>query len=152
TLSMLSDNTGVQMIAAGASGETTVVGAVQGTSGAPNGYQRGYSVTQYGFAADKTGKDDNFRGLTVFGNTMYASKGSGSNGIDTVFQVGDSGSLPTLAGAGTAPITVLPGFPTGLARNLSANTPASEFYPFGLWFADAVTLYVGDEGSGGNSG
>jgi hypothetical protein len=152
TLGMLSDNTGVQMIAAGGNGETTVVGAVQGTLGSTNGYQHGYSVTQYGFAADKTGKDDNFRGLTVFESTMYVSKGSGSNGINTVFQVGDAGSLPTLANAGTTPIAVLPGLPTGLARNISATSPQTEFYPFGLWFADAATLYVGDEGSGGNSG
>jgi hypothetical protein len=151
-VSMLSDNTGIQMIGAGISGETTVVGAVQGTSGATSGYQHGYSVVQYGYAADKTGKDDNFRGLTLFGNTLFATKGSGGNGIDTVFQVGAVGSLPTSANAGTAPITVLPGLPIGLARNITANNTATEFYPFGIWFANATTLYVGDEGSGGNSG
>ncbi len=33
---------------------------------------------------DKAGKDDNFRGLTIFNNTLYVSKGSGGNGINTV--------------------------------------------------------------------
>src|SRR5262249_60059032 len=57
-----SDLTGVQMIAKGASGETTVVGTPQGTPGAKNGFQYGYSIIQNGQAADKSGKDDNFRG------------------------------------------------------------------------------------------
>jgi uncharacterized protein (TIGR03437 family) len=96
------------------------------------------------YAADKLGKDNNFRGLTIFNNTLYTTKGSGSNGIDTVYQVGAAGTLPTLATAATAPITILPGFPTTLAK---AATAASD-YPFGIWFANATTLYVGDEGDG----
>jgi hypothetical protein len=122
TLSQLSDNTGVQMIAAGSSGNTTVVGAVKGTYGNATGYQRGFSVTDVGQAADKTGKDDNFRGMTVYNNTLYVSKGSGGNGVNTVYQVGTAGSLPTLANAGTTPITILPGFPTGLASVGGATT------------------------------
>jgi phosphodiesterase/alkaline phosphatase D-like protein len=155
TLSMLSDDTGVQMVAPGAGGDTTVVGQVNGTFGSSTGYQRGFSIGQvnpltgqpYG-TADKTGKDDNFRGLTIFNNTLYVTKGSGSNGIDTVYQVGDAGSLPTFADAGTLPITVLPGFPTGLARNIKTDDPATDFHPFGIWFANATTLYVADEGDG----
>src|SRR5262249_53441280 len=85
-------------------------------------------------------------------NTLYVTKGSGSNGIDTVYQVGNAGSLPTFANAGSLPITVLPGFPTGLARNMKNDTPANaqatEFHPFGIWFANAATLYVADEGDG----
>ncbi len=38
---------------------------------------------------------------------------------------------------------ILAGFPTTLAKNLA--TPAA---PFGLWFANANTLYVADEGDG----
>ncbi len=109
-----------------------------------------FSVTQYTdpatgmpFPADKLGKDNNFRGLTIFNNTMYVSKGSGSNGFNTVYQVGNAGTLPTLATAPTAPITVLPGFPI-----VSAKTGTGIQYPFGLWFANASTLYVGDEGDG----
>jgi uncharacterized protein (TIGR03437 family) len=96
------------------------------------------------YAADKLGKDDNFRGLTIFNNTIYVTKGSGSNGIDTVYQVGNAGTLPTLATAAAAPITVLPGFPTASAKTAGATND----YPFGVWFANATTLYVADEGDG----
>jgi len=94
--------------------------------------------------ADKAGKDNNFRGLTIFNNTLYVTKGSGSNGIDTVYQVGNAGSLPTPANAATAPITVLPGLPTASAKTAGATSN----YPFGIWFANATTLYVADEGDG----
>jgi uncharacterized protein (TIGR03437 family) len=96
------------------------------------------------YAADKLGKDNNFRGLTIFNNTLYATKGSGSNGVDTVYQVGTAGTLPTLATAATAPITILPGFPTALAKTAGPTS----MYPFGIWFANATTLYVADEGDG----
>jgi uncharacterized protein (TIGR03437 family) len=96
------------------------------------------------YAADKIGKDNNFRGLTLFNNTLYVTKGSGSNGIDTVYQVGNAGTLPTLSTAAAAPITVLPGFPTASAKTAG---PTND-YPFGIWFANASTLYVADEGDG----
>jgi len=97
------------------------------------------------YKADKLGKDNNFRGLTVFDNTVYVSKGS-SNGINTVYQVGNAGTLPQLADAPNAPITILPGFPVTLAKAAGAQNP------FGLWFADADTLYVADEGDGTAAG
>jgi hypothetical protein len=95
------------------------------------------------FGTDKPGKDTNFRGLTIFNNTLYVSKGSGSNGINTVYQVGAAGTLPTGSATNLAavPITILPGFPSTAA---SVNTA----FPFGIWFADANTLYVCDEGDG----
>jgi uncharacterized protein (TIGR03437 family) len=93
---------------------------------------------------DKAGKDNNFRGLTIFNNTIYMTKGSGSNGIDTVYQVGNAGTLPTPATAATTPITVLPGLPTAAAKTAGATND----YPFGIWFANATTLYVADEGDG----
>jgi hypothetical protein len=136
---MLSDNTGVQMIAEGVSGESTVVGQVNGTYGSDNGYQRGFA----GSPSDKTGKVNNYCGLTLnrFNNTLYVSKGSGSNGVNSVYQVG-AGGLPTLASAGTTPFSILPGF----------STSGTTTHPFGLWFADANTLYVADEGSDPNAG
>jgi hypothetical protein len=91
---------------------------------------------------DKAGKDNNFRGLTIFENTLYVTKGSGSNGINTVYMVGNPHVLPNMETAASAPITVLPGFPTNLARNAGASNP------FGIWFANANTLYVSDEGDG----
>jgi phosphodiesterase/alkaline phosphatase D-like protein len=159
TLGQLSDNTGVQLVTPGGGPNTTVVGQVNGTFGSGTGYQRGFSITNsnpltgqpYSAAPDKTGKDDNFRGETIFNNTLYVTKGSGGNGIDTVYQVGTAGSLPTAADASTTPITVLPGFPAGLAANIKPGDPATEFFPFGIWFANATTLYVADEGSGSNT-
>jgi hypothetical protein len=95
------------------------------------------------FGSDKPGKDTNFRGMTIFNNTMYITKGSGGNGINTVYQVGSAGTLPTGSAADLAkvPITILPGFPNTLAST-------STSFPFGIWFANATTLYVCDEGGG----
>ena len=141
-LSALSDNTGVQSIAAGSSGNTTAVGMVQGTYGSATGYQRGFSITQTGAPADKTGKDDNFRGLTVYNGTMYVTKGSGSNGVNTVYQVGANGALSGSGSLSNAPITILPGFSTAAA----AGDPSLVQHPFGLFFGNATTLFVADEG------
>ena len=103
-------------------------------------------ATDQPYPADKQPKDNNFRGETISGNTLYVSKGSGGNGIDTVYQVGAAGSLPTAANAASAPITILPGFPTTLAS--SSNV---QYYPFGLFLANPTTLYVADEGPQGLS-
>src|SRR6202453_4904307 len=96
-----------------------------------------FEITQLGYTtADKAGKDNNFRGLTIFNNTMYVSKGSGSNGINTVYQVGNAGVLPS-------------GTTTALASGVDQNgNPAPIAFPFGIWFANAETLYVCDEGDG----
>jgi hypothetical protein len=180
--SMLSDNTGVQMIPKGhsdtagtgtgildAMNSSMVVGKVNGTYGTTPGYQRGFSVAQTNpltgtpyAAADKSGKDDNFRGLTNYNNAIYVSKGSGGNGLDGVFQVnplggpyvppGSSAGLATGANAGTASINLLPGWP---ANSLGANegvAGTTVYHPFGIWFANDTTLYVGDEGLTGSSG
>lgn len=131
--------------------------ASTGVQAAAPGQAAGAAPTQIGFfgieqvtnpasgkayASDKFGKDGNFRGLTIFNDTLYVTKGSGSNGINTVYQVGQAGKLPSLATAANTPITILPGFPTTLARNAGAG------YFFGIWFANATTLYVADEGDG----
>ena len=111
-----------------------------------------FEVTQVGYGtADKPGKDNNFRGLTIFNNTMYVTKGSGGNGINTVYQVGNAGVLPTPTDAKTAPITILPGFPTTLASGVAQDGTAGHavMFPFGIFFANANTLYVCDEGDGG---
>jgi hypothetical protein len=143
------NDTGVQLIAPGsASPVSTVVGLLQGTIGAAKGFQYGFTVTSLGDPADKSGKDDNFRGLTVFDNTLYVTKGSGGNGVNTVYKVvPPSGGLPNAGSAATTTISILPGLPTGLAANLTDGNAATEFYPFGIWFANATTFYVADEGS-----
>ena len=111
-----------------------------------------FAITQVGYTKpDKAGKDNNFRGLTVFNNTLYMTKGSGGNGINTVYQVGNAGVLPagTTAQLVALPITILPGFPTSLASGVDQKgNPAPVAFPFGIWFANANTLYVCDEGDG----
>jgi hypothetical protein len=126
-----------------------------------------FSVTELGQKADKIGKDDNFRGMTVFNNVLYYTKGSGSNGVNTVYFVDTTGkACPNGVGLPTAnaklpstPLTfdpaalqttglpsnmcILAGFPTALAK--SAKVVA---FPFALWFANPTTLYVADEGDG----
>jgi hypothetical protein len=130
-----------------------------------------FSVTELGDKADKIGKDDNFRGLTIFNNVLYLTKGSGSNGVNTVYFVDTTGkacpdgvglpvsgaSLPSKPLAYNASdlqknglpnnMCILVGFPTAPAK-----TATTVSYPFGLWFADANTLYVADEGDGYTGG
>jgi hypothetical protein len=132
-----------------------------------------FNVTQLGDAADKVGKDDNFRGMTLFNNVLYVTKGSGGNGVNTVYFVDTTGTacpstsatpgvglpvpnapLPTTSIAATYNSTtglannmcILAGFPT--VSNKVSNPVA---YPFGLWFANATTVYVADEGDGVNT-
>ncbi len=113
-------------------------------------------------ASDKAGKDTNFRGLTVYNNVAYYTKGSGSNGSNTVYFINTSGTacpitvvggnnvpegLPTpgaqLPEPGQSyPMCILKGF------NDSAASTDTTHFPFGLWFANKDTLYVADEGSG----
>ena len=119
-------------------------------------------------STDKVGKDDNFRGLTLYNNILYVTKGSGGNGVNTVYFVDTTGTacpngvgvpvagaaLPTTNLAPTYnPTTglrnnmcILAGFPTVV--NKLSNPVA---YPFGLFFANATTLYVADEGDGSNT-
>ena len=133
-----------------------------------------FSVTQIGAKADKIGKDDNFRGITIFNNVLYLTKGSGSNGVNTVYFVDTTGTacpggigLP--AGGATLPTTpltftmagvlknglpnnmcILAGFPAVANKSLPSGTAAAT--PFGLWFADANTIYLAEEGDGYNGG
>jgi hypothetical protein len=127
-----------------------------------------FSITQLGDSADKVGKDTNFRGLTIFDNVVYFSKGSGGNGVNTVYFIDTTGSacpngvglpesgaiLPAegidydpslLQTEGVVPynMCILNGLPTKLK--------SKTFFPFGVWFANANTLYVADEGDGDNT-
>jgi hypothetical protein len=128
-----------------------------------------FNITQLGHSADKIGKDTNFRGLAIFDNVLYYTKGSGGNGVNTVYFVDSTGTVCTntsgiglpVVGAAlpTSPLAydpdpaviqaqgldpnnmcVLNGFPTALKSKTS--------FPFGIWFANASTLYVADEGNG----
>ncbi len=126
-----------------------------------------FSITQLGAKADKVGKDDNFRGLTVFNNVLYYSKGSGGNGVNTVYFVDTVGGacpkgIGVPAAGATLPTTpladittqtnmcILAGFPS--TPNKSLPSTVNPGAPFGIWFADANTLYVADEGDGYTGG
>ncbi len=50
-----------------------------------------FSITELGLTADKIGKDTNFRGLTISSNVIYTTKGSGGNGINTVYFIDTTG-------------------------------------------------------------
>jgi hypothetical protein len=137
-----------------------------------------FNITELGDNADKIGKDTNFRGLSIFNNVIYLTKGSGSNGVNTVYFIDTSGAadsngnpkacpkgvglptqratLPTtpiiynsanLPAKGVFPynMCVLGGFTTELAKS------TTDSFPFGVWFANATTLYVADEGNGTNT-
>jgi hypothetical protein len=128
-----------------------------------------FNVTQLGDKADKIGKDTNFRGLAIYNNVVYLTKGSGSNGVNTVYFIDTTGQacpsgvglpepgapLPTspiadnaslLQTEGVTPynMCILQGFPVTLAKSTTA-------FPFGVWFANKDTLYVADEGNGDNT-
>jgi hypothetical protein len=130
-----------------------------------------FNITELGYTADKIGKDDNFRGLTIFDNVIYYSKGSGSNGVNTVYFLDTTGTacpngvgLPSASATlPTSPLAynvnnlqtmglpsnmcILAGFPQ--IPNKFATTTA---FPFGIWFANPTTLYIADEGDGYNGG
>src|SRR5215475_10440233 len=94
-------------------------------------------------ALDKAGKDNNYRGITEFGGALYFTKGSGSNGMDTVYTVEAPNSLPTVDNAASSTIRVVPGFPTD-----SARATGGDYTPFAVFFANPATMYVSDEGTG----
>jgi hypothetical protein len=125
-----------------------------------------FNITQLGDPADKSSKDNNYRGITVHDNVVYYTKGSGGNGVNTVYFVDTTGKacpngvglpvpgapLPTspaaetVSNGGPVPtnMCILKGFPTNLATSTTN-------FPFGMWFANDRTLYVADEGSGDNT-
>ena len=126
-----------------------------------------FSVTQLGAPADKVGKDDNFRGVTIFNNVVYFAKGSGGNGVNTVYFIDTVGTACPNGVGLPVPGASLPATPltydpatlqtNGLPSNMCilAGFPISSnkavdptHFPFGLWFADANTLYLADEGDG----
>ena len=126
-----------------------------------------FNITQLHYEADKASKDNNFRGIAIYNNVVYYTKGSGGNGIDTVYFVDTTGKacpngvglpevgapLPTeplaytIEKEGLQPqnMCVLKGFNTELAKT------STDSFPFGMWFANADTLYVADEGNGENT-
>ena len=130
-----------------------------------------FNITELGYQADKIGKDDNFRGLTIFNNVLYYSKGSGGNGVNTVYFLDTTGSACPNGVGVPAPNATLPTSPLsydinqlqtqGLPSNMCvlSGFPAipnkfatTTAFSFGIWFANSTTMYVADEGDGYNGG
>jgi hypothetical protein len=59
-----------------------------------------FNVTELGDSADKSGKDNNYRGLAVYDGVVYFTKGSGSNGVDTVYFADPNGTATVSDGVG----------------------------------------------------
>jgi len=138
-----------------------------------------FNIAQLGDKADKSGKDDNYRGLTVYNNVLYYTKGSGGNGVDTIYFVDPTGqacpsgsglpepgaSLPTTSNftyntndpalgltaknPGLTPENMC--ILKGFPTVLAKGATDASDYPFGVWFANPYTIYLADEGSGDNT-
>lgn len=134
----------------------------------------GFSVTELPGVtkADKLGKDTNFAEVALYNGVLYYTKGSGSNGVDTVYFVDTTGTacpsgvgtpapdapLPTTAdpydattGQPTDNMCILSGFPTALAKSIKtpdtgATSNAADLGS--IWFANPTTMYVADAGNG----
>jgi hypothetical protein len=133
----VTETTGLEVV-------TPINGATSNVAIPANSSAEVNPLLQFSFGSppklDKAGKDDNFRGIAEFGGTLFFTKGSGSNGIQTVYTVP---MLPTVANASMTPISIVPGFPTDSAKATGGN-----FTPFAVFFANATTMYVSDEGLG----
>jgi hypothetical protein len=132
----VTETTGLEVV-------TPINGATSNVAIPANNQAEVNPLIQYTFGTakpDKPGKDNNYRGITEFGGALYFTKGSGSNGMDTVYTVS---TLPTVANAASTTISVVPGFPTD-----SAKATGGTFTPFAVFFANATTMYVTDEGTG----
>ncbi len=139
-----------------------------------------FNITELGYPIDKATKDNNFRAIAIHNNVVYYTKGSGGNGVDTVYFVDTTGKGCSRTGPNggvglpdpnaqlpTSPPTfTVQNFGTTTSPNkglvptnmcilkgfpTSLVTPTTPMYPFGMWFANDHTLYIADEGSGHNT-
>ncbi len=130
------------------------------------------------YTNDKAAKDNNYRGIAIENTVLYYTKGSGSNGVDTVYFVDTSGKacptgsgLPQPGASLPTSTTVRYYTPTAAPSIVKKSTTTAnpglvpenmcilkgfpttlanttKWFPFGLWFANPDTLYVADEGNG----
>jgi len=81
-----------------------------------------FSITELGGSADKSGKDNNYRGLAVYDGVVYFTKGSGSNGVDTVYFADPNGTATATDGVGLPSTSeTLPGASTWTAPTYTTS-------------------------------
>jgi hypothetical protein len=120
--------TGSQLIAPSTLSEATQT-ANYGSAGStltPYGNFNAYS--ELGLTKDKTNaKDNNYRGLAVYNNVVYLTKGSGSNGVDTVYYVDTAGgTCPSGSGVPSSRAT-LPSLSSWTAPSYYAGSTTNSF-------------------------
>ena len=97
------------------------------TPGAATPYGN-FNITELGNKADKSGKDNNYRGIAIYNGVVYVTKGSGSNGVDTVYFVDPNNSATASGGVGVP--TGSATFPN--AANWIAPAFSTDSPPLGL--------------------
>jgi hypothetical protein len=84
-----------------------------------------FNITQLGDAADKSGKDNNYRGVALYDGVLYFTKGSGGNGVDTVYFADPRGSVHAVNGVALPARTqTLPSASNWIAPAYSVSDPA----------------------------
>jgi predicted lipoprotein with Yx(FWY)xxD motif len=84
-----------------------------------------FNITELGDKADKTGKDNNYRGMAVYDGVVYFTKGSGGNGVDTVYFADPNGSATAANGVGLPSTSeTLPSASSWTAPTYSTSNPA----------------------------
>jgi hypothetical protein len=83
-----------------------------------------FNIAELGHTADKSGKDNNYRGVTLYDGVVYFTKGSGGNGVDTVYFADPNGSATAAGGVGLPSTSeTLPSVSNWIAPTYSTNTP-----------------------------
>jgi hypothetical protein len=84
-----------------------------------------FNVAELGGSADKSGKDNNYRGVAVYDGVVYFTKGSGSNGVDTVYFADPNGTASAANGVGLpATKQTLPSASSWTAPTYDTSDPA----------------------------
>lgn len=75
--------------------------------------------------SDKAGKDTNFRGLTVYNNVVYYTKGSGSNGADSMYFLNTDDPVGSTDPAYVCPTQsyTATGTASGVASSVNVDVP-----------------------------
>jgi hypothetical protein len=84
-----------------------------------------FNIAELGDMADKSGKDNNYRGVTLYDGVVYFTKGSGGNGVDTVYFADPNGSAIAANGVGLPSASeTLPSVSTWTPPTYGTSNPA----------------------------